>query len=100
MRKYEKQQITREENRLVEQTCDLCGSKAEIPNYRWESGPLYHYGNTVSETEIRYKWGQHGPEDGNGKEIVVDLCPKCFVEKLVPWLESQGAKVTEKEWDY
>lgn len=24
----------------------------------------------------------------------------CFRKKLIPWLESQGVKIEEKNWDY
>ncbi len=30
----------------------------------------------------------------------VDLCPECFKERLLPWLDSQGAKARIEDWDW
>ena len=101
MKTYEKvMEPARERLRLKERTCDLCGTKAkhEITG-DWGAG-CYEVSETELTVEVRRKVGESYPEGGSGKEIEVDLCPKCFMEKLVPWLRSQGAKIEEKDWDW
>jgi hypothetical protein len=31
---------------------------------------------------------------------VVDICPDCFIDKVKPWVESQGIEFREEEIDY
>jgi len=69
-------------------TCDLCKEKIEESRYE------------VDEVEIRRKTGVSYPESGNGIKINVDMCGKCFDEKLMPWLRSQGAEPLTDEWDW
>ena len=69
-------------------TCDLCGQ--EIKSKRFG----------VDEVEILRREGTSYPEGGSGTECAVDMCGDCFEKKLVPWLESQGAKVLRTEWDW
>jgi hypothetical protein len=79
----------REEKRLDFITCDMCGE-------RIESGDAYE----VNEVEIRHKTGYSYPEGGSGQEVLVDLCAKCFDDKLVPWLRSQGVNPRVEDWDW
>ena len=44
--------------------------------------------------------GLNYPEGANGEEDSVDLCGKCFYEKLVPWLQSQRIKPPTNDWDW
>jgi len=60
----------------------------------WESA------YTVSDREVRIREGTSCPEGGQGTKVEYDICPKCFNEKLIPWLESQGAETRAEEWDY
>jgi hypothetical protein len=70
--------------------CDLCnvivGDGLEV----WE----------VDEVTVSRKTGWNYPDGGNGDTISVDLCGKCFNEKLLPFLKSEGATVTETEHFY
>lgn len=68
--------------------CDLCGVQID-------SGAV-NYG--VDEVEVLHKTGKSYPEGGSGTTASVDMCGKCFDEKLVPWLRSQGAEVRTDEW--
>lgn len=70
-------------------TCDLCGAKIETRD------PY-----EVDEVEIRHKTGSNYPEGGSGDEIHVDMCGKCFDEKLVPWLRSQGVQPRTEDWSW
>ena len=67
-------------------TCDLCGAAITEGNYE------------VNEIEVRHKIGANYPDNGNGEETSVDMCGKCFDEKLVPWLRSQGAEPRTEDW--
>jgi hypothetical protein len=69
-------------------TCDLCGAKIEELNY------------LVDEVEVRHKTGRNYPECGFGVETSVDMCGKCFDEKLVPWLRLQGAEPRSEKWEW
>ena len=89
MRHYKEELVPQKiVNSLAKTTCDLCGG--EISEGRFE----------VNEVEIRHKTGSSYPECGKGKEIEVDMCGGCFTDKLMPWLVSQGANPTAKEWDW
>lgn len=79
-------------------TCDIC--KREAKKGSWNEGGVYEINETEIEVTVRQKEGTNYPEGGQGFEMVVDLCPVCFKEKLVPWLESQGAVIEEKPWDW
>lgn len=70
-------------------TCDICGEKINRSD-----------GYEVNEIEVRHKTGTSYPECGSGEETSVDMCGKCFDEKLVPWLRSQGAEPRTEEWDW
>lgn len=70
-------------------TCDLCGAKIDTrDNYE------------VNEVEVHHKTGSSYPEGGSGEDVSVDMCGKCFDEKLVPWLRSQGVEPRTEEWDW
>lgn len=78
---------------VVATVCDLCKRKYRYEG--WNQG-LYER----EETEISYESGEVYPEGGSTEVISYDICPKCFKEKLMPWLESQGAEhnLEERDW--
>lgn len=88
----------RKEERVTSISCDLCSAKgrARIDAAEWGDSA----GNNVNETEVRLKTGYSCPDGGNGDQYVIDICPTCFENKLIPWLRSQGAKVEKEEWDW
>jgi hypothetical protein len=94
MKVYEPKVVTETKQVFKYVQCDICGSQA-TDNDNWEGE---YYG--VSETEIKYREGTSYPEGGSGTAIKVDICPTCFMEKLVPWLESQGVLIKKEEWDW
>ena len=70
-------------------SCDLCGETiTKDRNY------------AVNEVEVRHKTGTSYPEGGDGEEMSVDMCGKCFDEKLVSWLRSQGVVPRTESWEY
>jgi len=93
MKIYEKVQITTP--RLVKRLCDLCGVESKYCD--WAIGN-YEVNETEIKVSIKQKEGEKYPEAGCGTEYEIDLCPRCFKERLIPWLKSEGATVEEKEW--
>jgi hypothetical protein len=78
----------------VESTeCDICHNKFD--GERWN-----HESYSALETEVRMKTGTSYPEGGSGEEIKFDICPKCFREKLIPFIESFGTVAQWKDWDF
>lgn len=73
---------------LEKTTCDLCGEEIRKDSYK------------VDEVSIKHQTGEAFPEGGDMEETTVDMCGKCFDEKLVPWLKSQGAQLSTREWEY
>ena len=97
MRKYKNIIKQVESNRLIETTCDLCGAVAS--RGCWESS-IFDVNETKVEVTVRQKDGEKYPEAGWGTDYIVDMCPACFKNKLIPWLESQGCEAERKEWDF
>lgn len=86
MIKSHKEKITRNETVIDVILCDIC--KKEFPGGHWLNDP---YKNI--ETEVHYKDYASYPDDYfTNEEIVFDICPDCFKNRLVPWLKSQGAE--------
>lgn len=99
MKIYKKKVIPAKEVTVVEQRkCDLCGKIGK--DDRWESKSSYEINETVIEIEIRQKEGASYPEGGSGTKYEIDLCPDCFKNRLIPWLQSQGADIKTEEWDW
>lgn len=91
--RYETKPETHDVKRCVERTCDLCGKKSEQPESEdWGRG-LFN----VARTTLELVEGKRFPEGRQCTTTKFDICPACFVEKLVPWMESQGAKATVEE---
>ena len=89
MKYYEKRTETVTNEYLSKVVCDLCHDT--IPP-RWMGD--------VDEVTVERKTGYNGPDGGSGDLVGVDLCPKCFSDRLIPWLESQGANIQRTEWDW
>ena len=107
MRKCRKEIQTRAEEVTVMEfvKCDFCGEEVPKPDANtggiwsnevdWSTG-----GYGICETEISFSEGESYPEGGNKTTLSFDICPKCFKEKLIPWAKSQGAELTEEEFDW
>jgi hypothetical protein len=77
--------------RIIEDyvSCDLCGDR------------MHEHGKyEIDDVEIKHRTGVQYPEGGWGEEARVDMCGKCFVSKLIPWLESEDATISKKEWGW
>ena len=78
---------------VIATVCDLCSRKEKGDG--WETSLF-----GIEDVEISYESGDRYPEGGSSEVISYDICPKCFKNKLMPWLESQGAKHKKKERDW
>ena len=97
MRKYRTYLKEMMQTDLIETTCDLCGAVAK--RGEWGSA-TWEVAETEIKITIRQKDGEAYPDSGDGTEYNVDMCPKCFKEKLIPWLTSQNATCERKAWDW
>ena len=95
MREYKEEQKT--VTRLVSTKCDLCGAVAN--DGYWESSD-HEVDETDIKVTVRQCEGTSRPEFGSVTEYNVDMCPKCFKDKLIPWLESQGCTAETREWEW
>ena len=69
--------------------CDVCMKEID-----------QNIGYDVDEVNVSHRTGSQYPEGGSGETISVDICGKCFDERLVLWLKSQGANPVTKDWDW
>ena len=93
MIKQETRTETYERVRTVSITCDLCGATSHLGD-SWGADVF-----TVLGTEVKLEQGHRYPEGGNITTTRIDICPTCFVEKLVPWVEQQGGRARVDEVD-
>ena len=97
-RKIEEKKIVKEVTKKNERVfCDLCGKEAMYGDW---SGGVYEINETEIHVRIKQKEGCQFPEGGSGEYYEVDICPECFKEKLVPWLNSQGANLKPLDWSW
>lgn len=97
MRTYEEKEELTKRSVLIETKCDICGKIAKYGS--WEKS-TWDVEDVEVSVSINHKSGKSYPECSWGTTYNVDLCPECFQKKLIPWLESQGAEISEKEYDY
>ena len=74
--------------------CDLCGALSDCAD-DWAT-------ETYNEqtVEINFKNAYNYPFDGHSESIEFDICPSCFMSKLVPWFQSQGVEPRKLESDW
>jgi hypothetical protein len=94
MKHYEKKTITQEYNTVVKTTCDLCGTIEGSKDWLQE-----HY--DYNDVTVSHEHGSRFPEGGHGEELKLDICPKCFTSKVLPFLENLAKdKLEYKEIDW
>lgn len=70
-------------------TCDICNSEIITEDKDRFSN---------NEINVSCKIGRCYPDDCYGDKISFDICPDCFKNKLIPFLNSLGAEGTEESW--
>jgi hypothetical protein len=69
--------------------CDFC--QKEIRR-------ISHFDRSSATIEVES--GEVYPEGGTIYKYVVDICTDCFIDRVKPWVESQGIEFREEEIDY
>ncbi len=83
--------------RTVAVICELC--KKKYKNEDW-GRTYYEHLECKATLEVHLEEGSSYPEGGQFDAIILDICPTCFKEKLVPWFVSQGGVVRTKDVDF
>jgi hypothetical protein len=74
---------------LTEVTCDICHGEADRPGAgHWEAQDSY----AVSRTTVTFEEGTSFPGDYTTTKLAFDICPTCFMQHLVPFMATHGAK--------
>lgn len=87
---------------LQEMKCDMCGKTSDRSDWivtEPDSYPSERMVETIikiNDTSRTY-CADYG---GDSKNASIDLCPDCFRQKLIPFLESQGVKIHVEEYDW
>lgn len=76
-------------------TCDLCKCRFEFKHARpvedrvnWSAEPI-----TPQETIVEYRQVLNSAWISTiTAQIAFHICPDCFIKRLVPWMQEQGAE--------
>ena len=100
MRTYKKKGkeiATREFEYLDNKVCDLCGKEDRGGSLHSDAD----WGDTDYDFDIVHIRRAHGTSDRDGggykERDYFDICPDCFVDKVVKWLQEQGATMQSHE---
>ena len=83
--------------RLAKRICELCGH--EDTKDGWDT-TTYEINDTRIDITVMQEEGESHGSEGYTSRLVVDICPTCFKEKLIPWLKEQGATLNHEELDW
>lgn len=75
--------------------CDLCDATTTRHD-NWSGTSSYD----INEVTVALKSGTGFPDGGGTESIVIDICPNCFKEKLVPWFIALGGSPRKEEHDW
>lgn len=83
--------------------CDICGARIKWPGSYEVKEIGFELQLSVHRFRVKlgYKTGASYPEGGNSREEEFDVCPECWTNRVVPWMQShQGVspRVTECDW--
>jgi hypothetical protein len=84
----------------VARVCDLCGCRTSNDR-NWPEPPHPGCGPyDVRRVEVCCEIGTHYTEGHDTEETSFDICPECFVAKVVPALKAMGAEptVAKRSW--
>lgn len=68
--------------------CVFCDSK------------IIHKAGVVDNVVISHSIGEAFNEAGFGETTYIEVCVKCFKEKVLPWFKKQNCKIRTMPWDY
>lgn len=90
MNHYKLETVSKLEKKLIKTTCDICNN--EIKNLEF-----YKF----DEVTISHRYGERWPEGGNSETLDLDICPECFKNKILPFIEKLANKnftYSESDW--
>ena len=94
MKIYEEKEVTVIREHLHLMTCDLCGKSTQGEDWTRKN-------YDVSETEVSCRVGTNYGSSSTGTTYEVDICPDCFINVLIPWVEARaGRKIPGKDWSW
>jgi hypothetical protein len=92
MKWYEKK--LKEVDELVSWTCDICGKEMD-GDFDCEGYEDHDY----MDIEARFYTSWNG-DGGEGVHYYLDVCPDCFLNKILPYLKSINANITRREYQF
>ena len=98
MKRFETKTVTpepRTTTELAEVRCFACDDPAPQPDQHgedsWERGGWARGGYDIDKVILRHEDGSTYPHSGRDVEVVeFDCCPKCWADKILPFLLSLG----------
>jgi len=82
MKKYEEKEEMCKWKELNALICDICGKAAKEPDWPWDNN-----GTRTNITELYCVSGN--TVDAPIKEYIFDICPECFINKLIPLMKEK-----------
>lgn len=98
MKQYEDISIPATTRKCLEKViCDLCGKESKRTDWWRRTWDESEY--DFQETELNCRIGEDYPEGRNYDEYEIDMCPDCFINRLIPWIEKENpqAKIEKQE---
>jgi hypothetical protein len=83
------------EERNSKKICDICKKESSYHSRNWGNDSF-----NVKEVEIKMNEGHAYPDGSFGEYIIYDICPDCFKNKIIPFMDSLGAKPRIEEYSY
>jgi hypothetical protein len=91
----EKEARTETVTKIVSLTCDVCGRPHPSPSQENDWGEDYYRARKV--LVLLKEVDEFPGEPEMGQQWEVDMCPECFLKKLLPWVRAFGHSKVEPE---
>ncbi len=96
MRTFIEKSIVCKEAILDKLVCDICKKEAKYPDQEWSEEDNHPYEEYTLKTTIEHEKSYYCIDTGTDGEVLsFDICPDCFINRLVPFIEGFGNKVNK-----
>lgn len=93
MRTYQKRIIPEQEVEDIAQFhCDICKQATTRFESNWGDDGFY----TVNCVTVAHETGTSYPGDYNTETEEFDICPKCFTDRLAPWIAMEATRIEDE----
>jgi hypothetical protein len=93
----EKQVVVTETTTKTTAICDIC----KTPDSEWVPPIMDEVEYSNFEYEINFSFSRDGGMHYSyGYGFIFDICPGCFTDKFLPFLEENGVNLDSCEWDW